>query len=188
MNPDDIDLSGVMRVMPENVSVLWPQLEPILKPAIAAAGTHTTEDVRRALMAMRAQLWVHMRKTSGWIISEDLKCPECKDGDLESHFSGKEGPFYACTACGWDEETQAKPSVVSAAVSEFVDYPAGLFVRVWLAGAVPDRKMDMEAFVETLDRWRVANGCVDFEFIGRHGWLRVFPWAKVAGLVMRGSP
>lgn len=173
--------------MPENVTPLWPQLEPILKPAIAQQGTHTTEDVRRSIMGMRSQLWVHMRKVSHWEIAEDLKCPECRDGDLETKGS-PQGFFYVCTSCDWREEEHAKPTVVSAAISEFVEYPAGLYVRVWLAGAVPDRKMDMDAFVETLDRWRIANGCVDFEWIGRHGWLKVFPWAKACGIMMRGSP
>lgn len=173
--------------MPENVTPLWPQIERILKPAIAQQGTHTTEDVRRSIMGMRSQLWVHMRKLSDWVAPYDLKCPECRDGDLESKIS-ENGSFYSCSICGWDEEAHAKPVLVSAAVSEFVEYPAGLYVRVWLAGAVPERKMDMDAFVETLDRWRIANGCVDFEWIGRHGWLKVFPWARVCGLMMRGSP
>lgn len=187
MNPDDTPMSTVFRVMPENVTPLWPELEAILKPAIVQQGTHTVDDVRRSIMAMRTQLWVHMRKVSHWEIAEDLKCPQCRDGDLESR-SGRHGLFYVCPMCDWREEDSARQTVVSAAVSEFVDYPAGLVVRVWLAGAVPDKKMDMDAFVETLDRWRIANACVDFEWIGRHGWLKVFPWARVAGLVMRGSP
>lgn len=193
MNPDDLDLSTVLRVMPENVPALWPELEPILKPAITQQGTHTTEDVRRAIMGMRTQLWVHMRRVSEWEAPDDLKCPQCKDGDLESHsFASNgqplDGSFYACTSCDWDEAVHARPRVASAAITEFVEYPSGLHVRVWLAGAVPTKKMDMDAFVETLDRWRIANGCVDFEWIGRHGWLRVFPWARVCGLMMRGSP
>lgn len=187
MNSDDLDLSSVFRVMPENVTPLWPELEAILKPAIVQQGTHSVEDVRRSIMGMRTQLWVHMRKISAWVAPDDLKCPQCRDGDLESK-SGAHGLFYACTACDWQEEDQAKQTVVSAAISEFVEYPAGLFVRVWLAGAIPEKKMDMDAFVETLDRWRIANGCVDFEWIGRHGWLKVFPWARVCGLMMRGSP
>lgn len=142
MNSDDIDLAGVLRVMPENVAPLWPQLQAMFKPALALVSTHTADDVRRAIMAMRAQLWVQM----------------------------------------------VNEVVVSAATTEFVDYPAGMFVRVWLAGAEPTRKMDMDAFVETLDRWRIGNGCVGFECIGRHGWLKVFPWLRVEGLLMRGMP
>ena len=75
--------------------------------------------------------------------------------------------------------------VVSAATTEFVDYPIGLFVRVWLAGARSDRKFDDNAFFEIMDLWRERNGCVGFEAVGRHGWLRKFPSAKVEGLVMR---
>ena len=187
MNPDDTDLSTVMRVMPENVAALWPQLEPILKPAIALHGTHTAEDVRRSIMGMRSQLWVHMRRVDGWDPPDDLKCPNCDHGELLSTADAR-GLVYRCSDCDFLQPAAPHQQVVAAAVSEFVEYPAGLFVRVWLAGAIPDKKMEMEAFVETLDRWRIANGCVDFEWIGRHGWLRVFPWAKVVGLMMRGSP
>lgn len=183
MSGDLIDLAGVLRVMPDNLATLWPQLEPIMQPAVALSGTHSLEDVRRGIMAMRAQLWVQMRRVSHWEIAEDLKCPHCKDGDLET-----KGQFYSCDACGWSEEDHARPEVVSAAVTEFVDYPKGLFLRVWLAGATPHRRMDMDAFLETLDRWRIANGCVEFELVGRPGWARVFPWARMAGLVMRGAP
>jgi hypothetical protein len=128
--------------MPENVTPLWPQLVALFRPALAMVSTHTAEDLRRAIMAMRAQLWVQM----------------------------------------------VNEVVTSAVVTEFVEYPAGLHVRVWLAGAEPTREMDKTAFVETLDRWRIAHNCVAFEAIGRHGWLRIFPWLKVEGMVMRGVP
>jgi hypothetical protein len=137
-----LDLAHVLRVMPENVTPLWPQLAALFRPALAMVSTHTDEDVRRAIMAMRAQLWVQM----------------------------------------------VNDVVVSAATTEFVDYPAGLFVRVWIVGAVPDRKMDIQAFVDLLDRWRRDNKCLGFEWIGRHGWLKHFPDAKVEGLLMRWVP
>lgn len=139
---DDIDLAGVLRVMPENVAPLWSQLHALFKPALAMVSTHTAEDVRRAILSMRAQLWVQM----------------------------------------------VNEVVVSAATTEFVDYPAGMFVRVWMVGAVPDRRMDIQAFVNTLDHWRIAHKCIGFEWIGRHGWLRHFPDARTEGLLMRWIP
>lgn len=128
-----------MRVMPENVTPLWPQLQALFQPALAMVSTHTDEDVRRSIMAMRSQLWVQM------VMDE----------------------------------------VVAAATTEFVDYPVGVFVRVWMVGAIPDRPMDMSAFHQALDHWRQAHGCVGFEAIGRHGWLRRFPNMRTEGLVMR---
>ena len=135
-----IDISGkIMRVMPEHVTPLWPQFEALLLPALRMVSTHTSEDVRRAIMAMRAQLWAQM----------------------------------------------AGDTVEAAATTEFVDYPVGMFVRVWLAGARRDRRMDESAFFEMMDQWREQHGCVGFEAIGRHGWLKRFPEAKVEGLVLR---
>ena len=140
---EEIDLSGaILRVMPENVTHLWPQLEQLFVDPIAQTDTHTLDDLRRMLMAMQSQLWVQL----------------------------------------------IEKRVVAAVVTEFVNYPKGLTLRVWLAGAIPERPMDKRAFVEVLDRWRLSNGCRDFELIGRHGWVRVFPWARVAGLMMRGTP
>lgn len=136
---EDIDLIGVFRVMPENVTKLWPQLDRLFAPALAMVSTHTIEDVRKSVMAMHSQLWVQI-------------------------VSGE---------------------VVAAATTEFIHYPAGLFVRVWLAGAIPDRKMDDAAFFDVLDQWRRAHSCIGFEAVGRHGWMRRFPTARVEGLVMR---
>lgn len=137
-----ISLPTVMRVMPENITRLWPQLEDLLRPALALTTTHTMEDVRRGLMSMRAQLWVQM------------------DGDI----------------------------VEAAATTEFVDYPVGLYVRVWHGGARRDRKMDEDAFFGTIEDWMRGNGCVGMEIIGRSGWLRRYPEARVEGLVIRWTP
>lgn len=131
--------AGVMRVMPENITPLWPQFETLFAPALALVSTHSVEDVRRACMSMRAQLWAQMR------------------GDI----------------------------VESAATTEFVDYPVGMYVRVWLAGTRPGVRFDDIGFFDVMDRWRERNGCVGFEAIGRHGWLRKFPDAKIEGLVLR---
>ena len=132
----------IMRVMPENVTPLWPQLESLFAPALLMVSAFRIEDVRRSLMAMRSQLWAQM------------------DGDV----------------------------VEAAATTEFVDYPIGLFVRVWLAGARHDARFNDDGFFAVMDQWRAANGCVGFEAIGRHGWLRRHPMAKIEGLVMRMIP
>lgn len=132
----------IMRIMPDNVMPLWPQFATVLSPAMRMVSTHTIEDVRKAILAMRAQLWAQM------------------SGDI----------------------------VEAAATTEFIEYPSGLYVRVWLAGARKDRHFDDGGFYALMDRWREANRCVGFEAIGRHGWLRKFPGAKVEGLILRWSP
>jgi hypothetical protein len=129
----------ILKVWPENVTALWPQIEPLLIPALAVSSTHEPEDVRRAVMTGSAQLWVQM-----------------------------------------------VDDVVEAVVTtEFVNYPLGVFVRVFTAGARPDHKMDTAGFLPILTEFAQRNGCVGFEAIGRHGWLRKIPNARVEGLVMR---
>jgi hypothetical protein len=39
--------------------------------------------------------------------------------------------------------------------------------------------MNEAAFFDVLEQWRVGNGCVGFEAIGRHGWLRKFQGARI---------
>lgn len=131
--------SPIMRVMPENVTPLWPQLEELFRPVLAMTCTHTADDVRRALLSMRAQLWAQ----------------------LDGH------------------------KVEAAATTEFVDYPRGMFVRVWHAGAVPGVAMNTVGFFDALNLWRSAHGCIGFEAIGRPGWTRKLPDVKTEGLVLR---
>lgn len=135
-----VDISSlVMRVMPENVTPLWPQLERLFLPALALVSTHTCEDVRRAVMSMEAQLWAQMNGST----------------------------------------------VEAAATTEFIRYPVGMYLRVWLAGGKKGVRFDDAQFFEIMNRWREQHDCVGFEAIGRHGWLRRFPRANVEGLVMR---
>jgi len=75
--------------------------------------------------------------------------------------------------------------VEAAVVSEFVHYPRGIWVRAWLAGARDDARMDDRGFHEALMAWCKMHGCIGFEAVGRHGWLRKFPDAHAEGLVMR---
>jgi hypothetical protein len=77
--------------------------------------------------------------------------------------------------------------VLTAVVTEFVDYPAGLYLRIWLCAAKSDARMDNNLWLEEMDRYRDASGAVGFEAIGRPGWLKRFP-LKVEGLVMRWAP
>jgi hypothetical protein len=76
-------------------------------------------------------------------------------------------------------------TVEAAATTEFVSYPVGMFVRVWHAGARKDRRLNDQAFFDLMNRWRIGNRCIGFEAVGRHGWLRRFPTARPAGLIMR---
>jgi len=40
-------------------------------------------------------------------------------------------------------------------------------------------------FMSQLERWAVANGCTDFEFIGRQGWSKIMKDFKAVEIVYR---
>ena len=135
----DIPARGLLRIMPENVTPLWPQIVPLFAPVLARISTHTAEDIRRSVIAMRSQLWCDMEGST----------------------------------------------VRAALVTEFVDYPAGLFLSVFMAGADPAAPLAQAAWFNLLDGWRKAHGAIGFEATGRHGWLRRVPGARAEGLIMR---
>jgi len=70
-------------------------------------------------------------------------------------------------------------------VSEFVTYPKGVWLRLWLAAAAPDAELRDDLFEDTLAVWKDAHNCRGFEVIGRMGWLRRFPEARFCGAVLR---
>jgi len=75
--------------------------------------------------------------------------------------------------------------VEAAAVTEFVNYPKGIWLRAWLAGARKDAEVDWPKWREVVSDWALANGCKELEVVGRMGWLRVFPDSHVDAVVMR---
>lgn len=79
-----------------------------------------------------------------------------------------------------------EPMVDAMVVTEFAAYPKGVWVRVWMAGARPDTKMDDDGFLTAISWWSEQHNCRGFEaIVGRQGWLKRFPAAKAEGLLMR---
>jgi len=130
--------ASVFRVTIENISGLWPQLEPLIKVELAGIPTHDADDVRRILLANRANLWVQ-----------------------------------------WTDRVEAM------AITDFISYPKGMALRVWLGAARSDARFDREGFYRELERWARRNECRWMEGCGRVGWLKVFPGTKYAGMFMR---
>lgn len=50
----------VFRVAVENITPLWPQLEPLVAKALATRATHVPEDVRAILLGQQSLLWATM--------------------------------------------------------------------------------------------------------------------------------
>lgn len=48
-------------LFPTNIMPAWPEVEPILRPAVERAGTHTIEDVRKSLLNGSIHLWIQWK-------------------------------------------------------------------------------------------------------------------------------
>jgi hypothetical protein len=135
---DMSDIAPILRVMPENVTGLWPQIAPLLAVDLSRTRTHVPEDVRRMIMIGAAHLWIQY-----------------------------DGKVQACC------------------VTEFVSYPLGLALRVWLGEAAPGERMRRREFRELLGKFAQLHDCRWLEAVGRHGWMKVFPESEYTGMLMR---
>lgn len=126
-------------VAPQNLAPVWSQVAELWAPEVDQRPTHTLEDLRSAILGMKAQLWIQ-----------------------------------------WE-----KPLVEAALMTEFASYPRGVWVRAVLAVARDGYRMNTSGFLTQLEMWRDMHGCRGFECIGRVGWLKRIPDAKVEGVLMR---
>jgi hypothetical protein len=84
----------------------------------------------------------------------------------------------------WNVETK---TIEAAFVTQFVKYPRGIWVRLWLGGALPDVPVDYDGVRGALTFWARQNGARGFEIVGRQGWLRRLPEAVLEGLCLRST-
>jgi hypothetical protein len=63
----------------------------------------------------------------------------------------------------------------AAVVTEFMNYPKGLWFRFWLAGARYGADVKWEAFFDTLVNFAKENKCHGIEDCGRSGWSKYCP-------------
>lgn len=135
---DEVSAAPVFRVALENIPDLWPRLERLVAVELAGIPTHEPADVRRALLANQAHLWIQ-----------------------------------------WVDRVEAM------AVTDFVNYPRGMALRVWLGAAQKDSRADKDQFLEHFVRWARRNECRWIEACGRVGWLKIFSDLKYSGMFMR---
>lgn len=82
----------------------------------------------------------------------------------------------------WNEGVEA------CAVTEFVDYPRGLWLRVWLAGADDQEKGRWAEFQDMIVEFAMANDCIGVENWGRKGWEKLhahLPKCKSVAVIYR---
>ena len=77
------------------------------------------------------------------------------------------------------------PIVEAVVVTEFVQYPKGLYLRAWLAGGSRDYPFDNEGWIEALTQFGEVHRVKGLEIIGRMGWLRRIPGLAPEALLMR---
>ena len=80
---------------------------------------------------------------------------------------------------------QRSDHIEGVVVTEFVSYPRGLALRVWLAGARDEDRGAHALFQARLYQWAKMNRCKWIEAVGRAGWLRRVPGFTYSGVVMR---
>ena len=135
-----------------------------LAPSRGAVFPVTVDNVMR--------LWPHWEP----VLKRALRDVETHDPlDVRRMVLGEQAHLWV----QWDNRLEA------FVVSEFVTYPRGTWLRLWLAASAPDAQMNSDAFEDVLSAWKDANNCRGFEIIGRMGWLKRFPEARFAGAVLR---
>lgn len=64
-------------IYPSNITTIWPQVVPLLEPALAQTKTHTIEDIRKSILCGNAQLWVQWSdKVDAAVITEFKNYPQ----------------------------------------------------------------------------------------------------------------
>jgi hypothetical protein len=65
------------RVAPENVTLLWPIVSPMLAKAFRTTTTHDIEDVRKSLMVQSSHLWIQESDAvDGCLVTEFAAYPK----------------------------------------------------------------------------------------------------------------
>lgn len=80
---------------------------------------------------------------------------------------------------------QMTDHVEAMVVTDFVSYPKGLALRVWLGAAYGADRLDWSKFKIVIHEWAAACGCKWIDACGRVGWLKRFSDARMAGVFMR---
>lgn len=63
----------------------------------------------------------------------------------------------------------------AAAVTEFVSYPKGLWLRIWLFGVKNGVNAAWEEFEKNIIEFAKLSKCIGIEHYGREGWQRRDP-------------
>ncbi len=63
----------ITMVYPSNIMPLWPQVSPLLEPAVAIDGTHSMEDIRKSLLGGNSQLWVQWNEGVEAAVTTEFK-------------------------------------------------------------------------------------------------------------------
>jgi hypothetical protein len=77
--------------------------------------------------------------------------------------------------------------VEAMAITDFVNYPRGLELRVWLGAVREGDTVDKEAFRTAAFQWARMNRCKWLGACGRIGWLKVFSDMHYTGVFMRAT-
>lgn len=78
----------------------------------------------------------------------------------------------------WVQWSKDANTIDAAVVTEFINYPRGLWFRFWLAGAAHGANILWDEFYSKLYEFAKYNKCAGIEDCGRGGWNKYAPHAK----------
>jgi hypothetical protein len=78
----------------------------------------------------------------------------------------------------WNERVEA------FMVTEFVTYPKGTWLRIWLGGATRGAKVDWKDIRAEATKFAEMNRCAGLRIEGREGWLKHFPDATKQATIL----
>lgn len=70
-------------------------------------------------------------------------------------------------------------------VTEFINYPKGVWLRIWLMAAKKDKEILWDKMKAEITNFANANNCAGIEVIGREGWGSKFKEAEKHSVIFR---
>jgi hypothetical protein len=94
--------------------------------------------------------------------------------------------LMARQADGWVQLASTSNLTVQAfAVTDYDVYPQGVWLRAWLCATAPGFRLNAQLLRAKLHEWSKRQRCRGLVAVGRMGWTKIFPDAKVEALVLR---
>jgi hypothetical protein len=93
--------------------------------------------------------------------------------------------LMAYRADAWVQIQPETTTVQALSITDYESTPQGVWLRVWLCAVADGYRLKTQEFRSAIERWKTRQRCRGLSLVGRHGWVKLFPDAKVEGVMMR---